>query len=370
MDESVSGENRIRAMSVPLPVGRADAAGTQRNIHRRKVAVMKLRTVLALPVAVIAAGLVLSACGQSTQIPGAATVSAAAAVATVPQSVAGAANKQVETAPPVALAEVGTFGEVLVGANGLTVYGFTQDVDGVSTCFDACAAAWPAVTVTDGFSLPEGIDRTLVSSIDRPDGSKQLKVGKWPLYFYAGDGAPGEANGQGVGGVWFVQAADGSLVKGDDSAADPAPTPAAPTPAADGPVASDTTTAAGDPVPASGPVVDLADVGALGDVMVGANGHTLYAFTKDPAGESTCFDACAQAWPPLTVEDGFTISDDLTASGVSTIDRPDGTRQLVMGTWALYYYAGDGAPGEANGQGVGGVWFAIDASCTLVKAAA
>jgi predicted lipoprotein with Yx(FWY)xxD motif len=42
----------------------------------------------------------------------------------------------------------------------------------------------------------------------------------------------------------------------------------------------------------------------------------------------------------------------------------------VMGKWALYYYAGDGAPGEANGQGVGGKWYAIDANCTLVKTAA
>lgn len=329
---------------------------------------MKLRTVLTVPVAVIAAGVVLSACGQSTQIPGAATVSAAAAVATVsPQTAADAAKQDVQV-PPVALADVETVGEVLVGANGLTVYAFTEDIDGVSTCFDACAAAWPAVTVTDGFGLPEGIDPALVSSIERPDGSLQLKVGKWPLYFYAGDGAPGEANGQGVGGVWFVQAADGSLVKGDNGPADPAPTPAATPTSPEGDAAPETTTAAAAPVPTGdAPVVGLADVGALGDVMVGANGHTLYAFTKDPAGESTCFDACAQAWPPLTVEDGFTISDDLAASGVSTIDRPDGTKQLVMGKWALYYYAGDGAPGEANGQGVGGVWFAIDATCSLVK---
>jgi predicted lipoprotein with Yx(FWY)xxD motif len=41
-----------------------------------------------------------------------------------------------------------------------------------------------------------------------------------------------------------------------------------------------------------------------------------------------------------------------------------------MGKWALYYYSGDGAPGEANGQGVGGKWYAIDANCTLVKTTA
>ena len=41
-----------------------------------------------------------------------------------------------------------------------------------------------------------------------------------------------------------------------------------------------------------------------------------------------------------------------------------------MGKWALYYYAGDGAPGDANGQGSNGKWFAIDANCKLVKTAA
>jgi predicted lipoprotein with Yx(FWY)xxD motif len=104
--------------------------------------------------------------------------------------------------------------------------------------------------------------------------------------------------------------------------------------------------------------------------MVGANGHTLYAFTNDPEKGTSCFDACAKAWPPLTVAGDFTISDALQASGASTIDRPDGTKQLVMGKWALYYYAGDAAPGDANGQGSSGKWFAIDANCKLVKTAA
>lgn len=330
---------------------------------------MKLRSILTIPVAVVAAGMLLSACGQASQVPGTATVSAAAAVATGQPSVATSTSSPAAQ-PVAATAEVGAFGEVLVGAGGNTLYAFTKDVDGVSTCFDACAAAWPAVIVTDGFVPPPGVDPALVSTVDRPDGTQQLKVGKWPLYFYAGDGAPGEANGQGVGGVWFVQAPDGSLIKGD-AAADPtkqetAPTTPEITVESPDPAVSSAPDAA-DPAPVDGPVVNLAQVGALGEVMVGANGHTLYAFTNDPAGQTTCFDACAQAWPPLLVQDGFTISDDLVASGVTVIDRPDGTQQLVMGKWALYYYAGDGAPGEANGQAVGGSWFAIDANCTLVK---
>ena len=49
-----------------------------------------------------------------------------------------------------------------------------------------------SLVVTPGFTPPVGVDPALVTTVDRPDGSKQLKIGKWPLYFYAGDGAPGD----------------------------------------------------------------------------------------------------------------------------------------------------------------------------------
>ena len=326
---------------------------------------MNLRAIIAAPIAVIAAGVLLTACGQGAGVAGTAQVSPAAATGTVAAASPGPepAAKAVAAAEPVAqVAEVGTFGPILVGDGGRTLYVFTKDAAGQSTCFDACANAWPALTVAAGFTPPAGVDPSAVSTVDRPDGSKQLKVGKWPLYYYSGDGAQGETNGQGVGGVWFVVKADGTLIKGDGAS-----------PAAES--VTPTTTPAPAPAPevaapAAGPVVDLAAVGNLGEVMVGANGHTLYAFTDDPEKQSSCFDACAQAWPPLTVPDDFTISPELQASGASTIDRPGGTKQLVMGKWALYYYAGDGAPGEANGQGIGGKWFAIDATCKLVRTAA
>lgn len=324
---------------------------------------MKLRTIIATPFALIAAGVLLTACGQGSGVAGTAQVSPAAATDTVAS--AGPTPEPTVTAakaaePAAQVAEVGAFGPILVGEGGRTLYAFTKDADGRSTCFDACANAWPALTVPAGFAAPAGVDPTLVSTVDRPDGSKQLKVGKWPLYYYSGDGAQGETNGQGVGGVWFVVKADGTLIKGDGAApaTESATTTAAPAPAPE--VAA----------PVAGPVVDLAPVGNLGEVMVGANGHTLYAFTDDPEKQSSCFDACAKAWPPLTVADDFTISPELQASGASTIERPDGTKQLVMGKWALYYYSGDGAPGEANGQGIGGKWFAVDANCKLVKTAA
>jgi len=330
---------------------------------------MKLRTILAAPIAVVAAGLLLSAVGQDSQIAGTATVSAAAAVASPVSGLPGSPPAKA-AGPAVGVAEAGALGKVIVGANGNTLYAFTKDVAGVSTCFDACAAAWPALTVDQSaagwpplnFAAPAGVDAKLVTTVDRPDGSKQVKIGKWPLYFYAGDGGPGETNGQGVGGVWFAVGADGKLIKGDAAATAASTTTPAPK-TAPAPKSA--------PVPADdAPAVALAEVGNLGEVMVGANGHTLYASTDDPAHETTCFGACAKAWPPLTVPEDFTISDELRASGASTIERPDGSRQLVMGKWALYYYAGDGAPGEANGQGLNGKSFAIDGNCKLVKDAA
>ncbi len=340
---------------------------------------MKLRSLIAGPIILVAAGLFLSACGQSGSVAGTAQISPAGAAASDSAQGAASSSPEPRSAPVVkaaptkafAVAEAGELGAVLVGANGNTLYAFTKDVDGVSTCFEACATAWPPVIVPDGVDVPKGVDPALVSTVDRPDGSRQLKVGKWPLYFFAGDGAAGDINGQGSGGVWFAEGADGKLVKGDGSAPAPAAAAAsssAASPPNPAPAAPKSSAAPGPETSAD--VVTLAEVGNLGEVMVGANGRTLYAFTDDPAGETTCFDACAQAWPPLTVADDFAISDELTASGASTIDRPDGSKQLVMGKWALYYYAGDAAPGDANGQGSGGKWFAIDAQCKLVKKAA
>ena len=40
----------------------------------------------------------------------------------------------------------------------------------------------------------------------------------------------------------------------------------------------------------------------VGDIVVDAEGRTLYVFLADEGGESTCYDDCEAAWPPLTVD--------------------------------------------------------------------
>jgi len=97
---------------------------------------------------------------------------------------------------------------------------------------------------------------------------------------------------------------------------------------------------------------------SLGAFVVGPDGRSLYIFTKDSGGASACSGDCAATWPPLTV----TAAGDLAAGdGVSgtlgTISRDDGTLQVTLGGHPLYYYAGDAAAGDTNGQGVGSVWY-------------
>ena len=72
-----------------------------------------------------------------------------------------------------------------------------------------------------GWAAGAGLDSEVFSTVERDDGSSQLVAGKWPLYRFSGDSAPGDVNGQGSGDVWFVVAPDGSLIE-DAPADDPA----------------------------------------------------------------------------------------------------------------------------------------------------
>lgn len=119
--------------------------------------------------------------------------------------------------------------------------------------------------------------------------------------------------------------------------------------------------------PSSGPsdsatgdgVVLVAD-SALGEILTDANGMSLYLFTNDSDGESSCSDDCAAAWPPLTVEStADAVAGDGVIGEIGTIERDDGSLQVTIGGAPLYLYAADAEPGDLAGHQVGGVWFAV-----------
>jgi predicted lipoprotein with Yx(FWY)xxD motif len=96
-----------------------------------------------------------------------------------------------------------------------------------------------------------------------------------------------------------------------------------------------------------------------GVYLSGQNGRTVYFFTNDSAGASACTGTCAKTWPPLTITNSATVVGTTAGAELGTITRPDGTQQLTYAGHPLYYYSGDTAPGQTNGQGIGGKWFEL-----------
>jgi predicted lipoprotein with Yx(FWY)xxD motif len=96
--------------------------------------------------------------------------------------------------------------------------------------------------------------------------------------------------------------------------------------------------------------------------LVGPDGRTLYTFAPDQGGSvSTCYDECAEEWPPLTIAEGEQPAPGEGVPGLlGTTTRDDGSIQVTYDSWPLYYYHDDASPGDANGQGIEDIWFATN----------
>jgi predicted lipoprotein with Yx(FWY)xxD motif len=102
---------------------------------------------------------------------------------------------------------------------------------------------------------------------------------------------------------------------------------------------------------------------SLGNILTDDKGMTLYTFAKDAAGQSNCSGGCAQMWPALTVDDkSAQVSLPQGFMGkIGIIDRADGKIQVTLNDMPLYHFAKDAKAGDANGNGIGGVWSVIKA---------
>ncbi|MET7289185.1 SCO0930 family lipoprotein [Streptomyces sp. NPDC005573] len=241
----------------------------------------------------------------------------------------GADGKASGTAPAgkLTVASNADLGSVVTDAAGVTLYRFDNDTANPpkSSCDGDCATTWPPVPATDS-SAGAGIDKALLGEVTRTDGTKQLTIGGWPAYRYAKDTGPGEVNGQGVGGKWFALAPNGK--KASLSAV---------------------------------PGLSVRKDAKLGDVVVDKNGMTVYRFLKDkawPKSVSNCTGPCLEKWPavaPVKTED----TEGVQKKGLMGFTRPDGVKQMTVNCWPIYTFSGDKTPGDTNGQGVGGTWYAV-----------
>jgi predicted lipoprotein with Yx(FWY)xxD motif len=123
--------------------------------------------------------------------------------------------------------------------------------------------------------------------------------------------------------------------------------------------------------PAEGPFVQVAESEEYGPIVVDATCRSLYMFTPDSGGTPTCVEDCAVNWPPLTVEGGAVppVADELDPALFTIVEHPESGPQLAFNGWPLYYFAGDAAPGDVNGQGVGGNWWLISSTGTPLEEA-
>ena len=109
------------------------------------------------------------------------------------------------------------FGKILFDGRGFALYAFTKDRrGGRSTCYGACAKAWPPYVVRGTLSVGPGVNRSLLGTVRRRDGSRQATYAGRPLYYYVGDRRAGQVLCQNVsefGGLWLVVRASGRLVR-------------------------------------------------------------------------------------------------------------------------------------------------------------
>ena len=212
--------------------------------------------------------------------------------------------------------------------DGFTLYTFDNDALNGSACISqSCLDAWPPL-LADNAAKPSG----MLSLIDRAEGDKQWAYKGKALYFFAGDSAAGQNNGDNVGNVWHTADQLPAIQRSND---------------------------AGTQLTATGSVTVLLPNAENNDALEATTADrdqfTLYTFDNDEADTSNCNDTCAVNWPPFLASDTEQAVGDFTK-----ITRADGNMQWALEQQPLYFFAGDSAKAQNNGDGVGGVWHIVE----------
>jgi predicted lipoprotein with Yx(FWY)xxD motif len=155
---------------------------------------------LGLNVAIAGAALLIAACGgYGTSAYGSSPTSA-------PVAPAGSATVGLRST---------ALGEILVDSKGRTLYLFEADRGGMSSCYGDCASVWPPLLVSDAPVAGSGLNRGLLGTTTRKDGSVEVVYNGHPLYYFVSDRVAGDTTGQAItsfGADWYVLSAAGSKV--------------------------------------------------------------------------------------------------------------------------------------------------------------
>jgi predicted lipoprotein with Yx(FWY)xxD motif len=129
---------------------------------------------------------------------------------------APAAMTERSASRPALTARSSSFGKVLFDGRGVVLYAFTRDRR-TSRCYGDCAKAWPPYFAPKGsLVVGRGVKRSLLGTVKRRNGRRQVTYAGKPLYYYVGDRRPGQILCQDVfeyGGRWLIVRPSGKLVR-------------------------------------------------------------------------------------------------------------------------------------------------------------
>lgn len=173
----------------------------------------------------VALTLALAACGATSSASGAAGSSGGlygssntpAPTATSATSGSGSAMVATGTATVAGKSET-----ILTNAQGMTLYYFTPDTAQKVACTSSCTGIWPPLLASSGGPTARGSLPGTLGVLDGANG-KQVTYNGHPLYTFVNDKAPGDTNGEGIKGEWFV--ATPSLAAASGGGAPPQATP-------------------------------------------------------------------------------------------------------------------------------------------------
>jgi predicted lipoprotein with Yx(FWY)xxD motif len=165
--------------------------------------VKRLATLIAL--------LAFAACGGEDEEEPAAQATATPTATATPSPSATATARAERKGTEIVVAG-SQFGPMLYNASKQAIYVFARDEKEKSNCYGECAEAWPPVFSKGEPAAGKGVDESLLGTIERRDGQRQVTYAGQPLYYYAHED-PGQVLCHNVnlnGGLWWVVGPNGT----------------------------------------------------------------------------------------------------------------------------------------------------------------
>ncbi len=225
-------------------------------------------------------------------------------------------------------------GTVFTDGQGNTLYYFSNDVGGENNCSGGCADNWPIYYAEDIDIDNPSFDVDLIGEIE-VDGNMQTTYNGWPLYYFANDAAPGDANGDGANSVWYAAMPDYSIMVANEQLV-----------GADG---ENYIIEEGDYIIGEGRTQYFVDFNT---------GRTLYAFANDEANQSN-YGGNPENWPLYTTE-AMTLPSTISTDDFNAIDND----QVTFRANPIYFFGQDMDRGDTRGVSVPqpGIWQIINSN--------